>query len=136
MRGYIEQLTAEELLRQTDDPYPVLVLTEAGRRAAEERRGPSGADAGAPAPADTGPTVEPHARRTPSRGRTSTASCSSACARVRLQIARERGVPPYVIFHDTTLRELARLKPTIARRICSRSTASARARQISWARCS
>jgi ATP-dependent DNA helicase RecQ len=30
---------------------------------------------------------------------------------VRLRIARERGVPPYVIFHDTTLRELARLKP-------------------------
>lgn len=30
---------------------------------------------------------------------------------VRLKLARERGVPPYVIFHDTTLRELARLKP-------------------------
>ena len=32
-----------------------------------------------------------------------------ACA---CEIARARGVPPYVIFHDTTLRELARLKPT------------------------
>ena len=31
---------------------------------------------------------------------------------VRLRLARARGVPPYVIFHDTTLRELARLKPT------------------------
>ena len=30
---------------------------------------------------------------------------------LRLRIARDRGVPPYVIFHDTTLRELARLKP-------------------------
>ena len=30
---------------------------------------------------------------------------------LRLRIARERGVPPYVIFHDTTLREMARLKP-------------------------
>jgi ATP-dependent DNA helicase RecQ len=30
----------------------------------------------------------------------------------RLRIARTRGVPPYVIFHDTTLRELARLRPT------------------------
>ena len=30
---------------------------------------------------------------------------------MRLRIARARGVPPYVIFHDTTLRELARLKP-------------------------
>jgi ATP-dependent DNA helicase RecQ len=31
---------------------------------------------------------------------------------LRLRVARERGVPPYVIFHDTSLRELARLKPT------------------------
>ena len=31
---------------------------------------------------------------------------------LRLRVARERGVPPYVIFHDTTLRELARIKPT------------------------
>ena len=31
---------------------------------------------------------------------------------LRLEIARQRGVPPYVIFHDTTLREMARLKPT------------------------
>jgi ATP-dependent DNA helicase RecQ len=29
----------------------------------------------------------------------------------RLEIARSRGVPPYVIFHDTTLREMARVKP-------------------------
>jgi ATP-dependent DNA helicase RecQ len=31
---------------------------------------------------------------------------------VRLDIARARGVPPYVIFHDATLREMARLRPT------------------------
>ena len=30
---------------------------------------------------------------------------------LRRAIAAERGVPPFVIFHDTTLRELARLKP-------------------------
>jgi ATP-dependent DNA helicase RecQ len=29
----------------------------------------------------------------------------------RLRVARDRGVPPYVIFHDTTLRELARRTP-------------------------
>ena len=28
-----------------------------------------------------------------------------------MEIARRRRVPPYVIFHDTTLREIARLKP-------------------------
>ncbi len=30
---------------------------------------------------------------------------------LRMQVARKRGVPPYVIFHDTTLREIARTKP-------------------------
>ena len=31
---------------------------------------------------------------------------------MRLEIARSRGVPPYVIFHDVTLREMARLRPS------------------------
>jgi ATP-dependent DNA helicase RecQ len=31
-----------------------------------------------------------------------------------LQLARARGVPPYVIFHDATLRELAHVKPATA----------------------
>jgi ATP-dependent DNA helicase RecQ len=31
---------------------------------------------------------------------------------VRLRLARERGVPPYVIFHDTTLREMAERRPS------------------------
>ena len=30
---------------------------------------------------------------------------------VRLRLARERGVPPYVIFHDTTLRDMAERRP-------------------------
>ena len=30
---------------------------------------------------------------------------------LRLEIARRRRVPPYVIFHDTTLREIAKVKP-------------------------
>ena len=30
---------------------------------------------------------------------------------VRTRIARERGVPPYVIFHDTTLRQMAERRP-------------------------
>ncbi len=30
---------------------------------------------------------------------------------VRLRLARERGVPPYVIFHDRTLQEMADRRP-------------------------
>ncbi|MCZ8100178.1 MAG: DNA helicase RecQ [Burkholderiales bacterium] len=29
----------------------------------------------------------------------------------RMRLAKEQGVPPYVVFHDTTLREMARLRP-------------------------
>ena len=34
-----------------------------------------------------------------------------ALRKARTALAKEQGVPPYVVFHDTTLRELARLKP-------------------------
>jgi ATP-dependent DNA helicase RecQ len=112
VRGYIEQLTAEGFLRQTGEPYPVLALTDAGvgllrdaaavpgltlarqRRVSKERdRRPPRSRPGMPAVTDQEQELFDRLRA------------------VRLRIARERGVPPYVIFHDTTLRELARLKP-------------------------
>ena len=31
---------------------------------------------------------------------------------LRKQLAAEQGVPPYVIFHDTSLRDMARLRPS------------------------
>ena len=37
--------------------------------------------------------------------------CSSGCEPAPARSRATRGVPPYVIFHDTTLRELARVKP-------------------------
>jgi ATP-dependent DNA helicase RecQ len=111
VRAYIEQLTAEGLLRQTDEAYPVLALTDGGvallkdpvafpelslarqKRVAKERRSERGRPAGA------GWKDVDH-------------DLFDRLRAVRLKIARARGVPPYVIFHDTTLRELARLKPT------------------------
>jgi ATP-dependent DNA helicase RecQ len=110
VRAYIEQLTAEGLLRQTGEPYPVLALTDTGvtllrdpagcpdlslarqKRVAKDRRPERGHPAGE-AWKDVDHDLFDRLRA------------------VRLRIARARGVPPYVIFHDTTLRELARLKP-------------------------
>ena len=37
-----------------------------------------------------------------------------ALRQCRLEVARARGVPPYVVFHDNTLRDLARRRPTTA----------------------
>ena len=34
-----------------------------------------------------------------------------ALREVRTRLARERGVPPYVIFHDTTLRDMEEKRP-------------------------
>ena len=113
VRGYIEQLTAEGLLRQTGEPYPVLALTEAGVGLMKNA---------AAAPdltlARQRRVSKEKERRLP-RSRVATESWQDVdhdlfdrLRAVRLKIARERGVPPYVIFHDTTLRELARLKPT------------------------
>jgi ATP-dependent DNA helicase RecQ len=111
VRGYIEQLVAHELLRQTDDPYPVLALTEAGVALLKD--------------ASTQPDLalsrqrRPVADKLPRRARIETESWQDVdralferLRSLRLDIARQRGVPPYVIFHDTTLREMARLKPT------------------------
>jgi len=111
IRGYIEQLVGVGLLARDGDPYPVLRLTAAGNSLL---RG-------------TGECVlyrevkPPTPRR---RGRSMVRDAAiagvdvelfDALRDVRLRLARERGVPPYVIFHDTTLRDMAERRPrTIA----------------------
>jgi ATP-dependent DNA helicase RecQ len=110
VRAYIEQLTAEGLLRQTGEPYPVLALTDAGvallknaaacpdLSLARQRRVPKDKRAERSGPAGESWKDVDH-------------DLFDRLRAVRLRLARARGVPPYVIFHDTTLRELARLKP-------------------------
>ena len=46
----------------------------------------------------------------PLAGRTTT-TCSTSCGRCRRQIAEREGLPAYVIFHDSTLREMAEARP-------------------------
>jgi len=116
VRGYIEQLVAEGFLAREGDPYPVLRLTPAGATlmrgqtdctlyrevrppAAPKRR--RGASAAGGAVADGVPADIDRA-------------LFDVLRDVRLRLARERGVPPYVIFHDTTLKEMVeRLPKTI-----------------------
>ena len=110
VRGYIEQLVAHRLLRHTDDDYPVLALTEAGVGLLK--------DAAAVPGLMLARQRRPVAGKAPRRARIETESWENVdrdlferLRALRLDIARSRGVPPYVIFHDTTLREMARLKP-------------------------
>jgi ATP-dependent DNA helicase RecQ len=111
VRGYIEQLTGHELLRQAGDEFPVLELTEAGVALLK--------DAGSRPDLVLARQRRPEKDRGPRRARGVEAEAWQDVDRdlferlraVRLEIARARGVPPYVIFHDTTLRDMARLKP-------------------------
>jgi ATP-dependent DNA helicase RecQ len=111
VRGYIEQLIAHGFLRQTDDAFPVVALTERG---VELMKNPASC-----------PDLALARQRRPVKGRVARRSRIDSeswqdvdrdlferLRAVRLQIARARGVPPYVVFHDTTLREMARLRPT------------------------
>ncbi|HVC19520.1 MAG TPA: DNA helicase RecQ [Vicinamibacterales bacterium] len=114
VRAYIEQLLAGGLLRQTDDQYSVLALTDAGvallkdersrpdLALARQRRPPKGTKERGPRRSRVEAESWQHVDR----------ELFEQLRTLRLEIARARGVPPYVIFHDTTLREMARIKPT------------------------
>jgi ATP-dependent DNA helicase RecQ len=110
VRGYIDQLIAHGLLRQSGDQYPVLQITPDG--AALMR------DPGAMPSLSLARQRKPEKGKSPRRSRAEAESWQGVdrelfdeLRAMRLRVARQRGVPPYVIFHDTTLRELARLKP-------------------------
>jgi ATP-dependent DNA helicase RecQ len=110
LRGYIEQLCGAGFLQQTDEAYPVLALTPRGLRLLKDE--------------SSAPDLRLARQRTPRRDESRPRSRVEAeswqgvdrelfdrLRALRLEIARERGVPPYVIFHDATLREMARLRP-------------------------
>jgi ATP-dependent DNA helicase RecQ len=111
IRGYIEQLTGAGLLQQSDGVYPILALTRKGLELLKN--------------ADSMPALALARQRPPRRDAPRPQSRIEAeswqnvdrdlferLRAVRLEVARSRGVPPYVIFHDATLREMARIRPT------------------------
>ena len=106
VRGYVEQLVGDGLLTREGDPYPVLRLTASGAALLK----------------GTGTCtlyreVEPPKPKKGMRGRRESVATDvdgdlfDALRDVRLQLARARGVPPYVIFHDTTLRDMVQRRP-------------------------
>ena len=111
VRGYIEQLIGLGLLQQAGDEYPVLALTATGLELLkDETRCPDMTLARQRPPRKT-------AKRAQSRAEAESwqdvdRTLFDRLRTVRLEIAQSRGVAPYVVFHDTTLREMARLRPT------------------------
>jgi ATP-dependent DNA helicase RecQ len=104
-RSILRQLVAHGLLVVDMAGHGGLHLGEdcrailRGERRIELRRDPARGSRG-PAPRDRAHLVDPADEQ-----------LFQALRQRRLELAREQGVPPYVIFHDATLIEIARDKP-------------------------
>jgi ATP-dependent DNA helicase RecQ len=110
VRGYIEQLTGLGLLVQTDSVYPVLVLTQKGLALLKDPHSvPDLTLARQRAALKDAPRAQ--SRVEAESWQDVDRDLFERLRAVRLEIARARGVPSYVIFHDATLREMARRRP-------------------------
>jgi ATP-dependent DNA helicase RecQ len=111
VRTWIEQLEGQGCLARGDSEYPTLEVTARGHRVLRGE--------------ETVPllrTVARPARGAPSRparpavppglGRTSDEDLFQTLRALRRTMAEERGIPPYLIFSDASLREMARERPT------------------------
>ena len=116
VRGYIDQLLAHGLLQQSDDSYPVLQLTTAGAVLMKTGAGAGDFSLARQRKLEKGRSA-PRARIEVESWEGVDRSVFDRLRAMRLEIARTRGVPPYVIFHDSTLRELARARPTSLREL-------------------
>jgi ATP-dependent DNA helicase RecQ len=102
---WIDQLIVQGFLLR-DGEYQVLKLTESGRRL---MRGEGNVRLGAPRADEKAPKAKRASKDSPLSG--DEATLFEALRVWRRDIARERGVPPYVIFADATLIDLARTRP-------------------------
>jgi ATP-dependent DNA helicase RecQ len=105
LRLLISEMLEAGLMRQAPGEYPVLQLTSLGARAARGQ-----VDLSLSLPAAAGPT----ARRSPALADATPPphpALVESLKRWRLERAREDGVPPYVVFHDRTLLEIAGRAP-------------------------
>ena len=123
VRAWIDQLLGHGLLARSDDEYPTVILTEQGRAVLRGEGAapaltsagavrPTAADADEPVAADTDvrAAAAPEARAASDPG-VYDRGLFEALRGLRRTIAEERGVPPYLVFSDASLRDMARLKP-------------------------
>jgi ATP-dependent DNA helicase RecQ len=112
VRTWIDQLIGQGHLARSDGEYPTVTITARGARVlrGEEEAGPLSR-----APRRARPTRERAEERPPESGGAGEAydrGLFEALRGVRRELAQERGVPPYIVFSDVTLREMARRRPT------------------------
>jgi len=103
-RNLARALVHQKLVNETQDGYPVLVLNQESWSVLRGERTVSIARAPAKSRADASTA------RVPTEAVDE--SLFDALRALRKRLAQESGVPPYVIFHDATLRAMAQSRPT------------------------
>jgi ATP-dependent DNA helicase RecQ len=122
--SYIDQLVSQDALSLVGE-FPVLRLTQ---RSVAILKGQE--QISLLQPAASSPLGAVGRRRRADGGTTTSASSPSSLSpedsalfdslrRFRYALAKERAIPPYLIFHDTVLRDMARLRPTNAEALSS-----------------
>jgi len=110
VRAWIDQLMAQGHLARSDDEYPTLSVTQAGHAVlrGETAAAPltSVATPRAASATTTGKSLpDAEAAGMPDQ------TVFEALRGLRRTVAEERGVPPYLIFSDAALRDMARARP-------------------------
>ncbi|MBI4592599.1 MAG: RecQ family ATP-dependent DNA helicase [Candidatus Rokubacteria bacterium] len=125
VRAWIDQLMAQGHLARSDDEYPTLLVTPSGRAVlrGETTAAPlttasvgvaapaSGAGAGAHSLAQNDIRRERAPAPAPDAGGVADQVVFEALRGLRRKVAEERGVPPYLVFSDASLRDMARVRP-------------------------
>jgi ATP-dependent DNA helicase RecQ len=114
VRAWIDQLMGQGLLSRTDDEYPTLAITAPGAAVLRGEREATPLTSVVSRVALTPATSSP----SPSTAGAGAADADvsdiaifEALRGLRRTIAEERGVPPYLVFSDASLRDMARQRP-------------------------
>jgi ATP-dependent DNA helicase RecQ len=113
-RSVARALLHQKLVEETQDGYPVLSLNAESRRVLREELAVQIAAAVKPRLRRSSGTAGAGNGTSATGSGTSTAAESELFERLRAlrkRLADEHGLPPYVVFHDATLREMAARRP-------------------------
>ncbi|TBR20321.1 RecQ family ATP-dependent DNA helicase [bacterium] len=110
VRAWMDQLIVQDYLEVVEDGlYPLLRITELGKLLC---KGEGTVRLGVPAPPRAKKGKKPKAlRKAADAGAPADEALFERLRRLRRMIADQLGVPPYIVFHDSALVEMAAAKP-------------------------
>jgi ATP-dependent DNA helicase RecQ len=115
VRAWIDQLTAQGLLTRSNDEYPTLLVTQTGHAVLRGESAAAPLTTATRVVAAAAPVDDAPGKRVAPAADTSDVPDGllfEALRALRRRVAEERGVPPYLIFSDASLRDMARVRPS------------------------